>query len=115
MVLKHLFLCRTLLSICAHSSEPALGLFLPTRNYRAPPDCLEPHRARGDDQGIQEAALPSCGSPGVSAGHLVGRTVLKETRDLHRSLWPWTGFLTFWAYISLAMKCGDSGPFVQTQ
>lgn len=36
------------------------------------PDCLEPRRAPGDDHGIQEAAVPSCGEPrslhGASGG-----------------------------------------------
>ena len=85
------FCARALLGICAHSSEPTLGLFLLRGTTRAPPRLL------GASQGLWgwTRDLGSCPSQlwgaQVSARGIwwVGQSS-KRPRDLHRSLWPWT-------------------------
>ena len=80
----------------------------------------------GRDMGSREVGEQTLGSPvsqrvevwigsGVCTGHLVGRTVLKETKGPTQVSVAMDWFPNLWACISLAMKCGDSGPFVQTQ
>lgn len=66
-------------------------------------------------KGFRKLPFPAVGSPGLCTGHLVGRTVLKETKGPTQVSVALDWFPNLWAYISLAMKCGDSGPFVQTQ
>lgn len=88
------FCARALLGICAHSSEPALGLFLLQGTTRAPPRLLGASQGSWGSTGSRKLPFPAVGSLGLCTGHLVGRAVLRRPRDLRRSLWPWT-FLTF--------------------